>query len=206
MSGQFSLEKLFEHLEGAGANLDDINYLDFADLMIDFTHTFSFIGKVVSLAFSDIATKAKYLKKNFKSTSFTGLQSMILDEIKCGTVRKEGKRPSTAITVLKLMWFSDFLRQIVLHLTTQLHWKLSKCVKVAYKETLSKHHPWTFRLAAKIGIKILPSRQEYMNKLFGNIPVEKQLELFRHLLELSDPLRDTLWGFYNENNLANIVK
>lgn len=81
---------------------------------------------------------------------------------------------------------------------------MSKCCRKAYDQALGPHHPWAVRMAAKIGIKTVPNRDEYMNRLLGQAPLETQLDLFRRMMELSAPLREVLWQFYNEHNLTGL--
>lgn len=104
MAVRFDINKLFYNLERAADNLGDINHLNFAEAMLEFSNSFSFLGRALSMAFSDITTKANIIKANFQGSEFTGLQSMILDEVRRGVERNNNEdHPSTARTVLRLM-------------------------------------------------------------------------------------------------------
>ncbi|CAG9326905.1 unnamed protein product [Blepharisma stoltei] len=206
MVSQFDINKLFEHLEQAAVNLDEIHYLHFADAMLEFSNSFAFLGRALSMAFSDITSKAAIIKNNFQGSQFTGLQSMISDEIRRGVERfhQDDHHASTARTILRLMWFFDFLRQLIINFSTHLDWKMSKCVSEAYDDAFGPHHPWPVRMAAKVGIKTVPNREEYGRRLLGDISLERQLELFNRMLELSSPIREALWNFYKRNNLTEL--
>lgn len=205
MVAVFNLENLLSHLRQAAENLDDIHFYHFSEAMLEYSNSFSFLGMALSMAFSDITTKAHTIQENFKNSSFTGLQTMILDEIARGVEKVHtDKAASTARTILRLLWFFDFLKELITNLMTQPSWSLSKACTVAYDSALGPHHPWPVRFAAKLGIKTVPSKQEYMNRLLGNVPYDKQIEVFRTMIELSQPLREALWKFYHDNKLTNL--
>lgn len=205
MVSTFNLENLLQHLRLASENLNDVNFYHFSEAMLEYSNSFSFLGRALSMAFSDIITKAQLIQANFKNSRFTGLQSMILDEISRG-VEKINSEPniSTARTVLRLLWFFDFLKELITNLINNPKWKLSKACSKAYDAALAPHHPWPVRMAASLGIKTVPNKQEYMNRLFGNIPYEQQIQAFTAMIETSTPLREALWNFYHQNKLTDL--
>ena len=205
MVSGFNLDNLLNHLRLASENLDDIHYLHFSEAMIEYTHSFSFLGVALSMAFSDISTKAQFIQNNFKNSDFTGLQSMILNEISRGVEKNNNDRnPSTARTVLRLLWFFDFLKDITTNLVNHEDWPLAKSCRKAYKSALAPHHPWHIRFGAKIAIKTVPSRKEYMDRVFGNRPYSEQLAMFQTMLDCSNPIRETLWNFYKQHKLTEL--
>jgi Glycolipid transfer protein (GLTP) len=205
MSGVFNYDNLMNHLQKASENLEDIHFYHFSEAMQEFSNSFAFLGMALSMAFSDITTKARAIQDNFKNLSITGLQTMIREEIRRGVERNNDKSsPSTARTVLRLLWFFDFLKEIITNVLNNPAQKLSDACSEAYSVALAPHHPWHVRMAAKLGIKTVPSKEEYLNRLIGPMPLEKQLDLFRTMLEASTPIREKLWQFYNENRLTDL--
>ena len=100
----FNLDNLINHLKISGENLNDIHFYHFSEAMLEYSRSFSFLGRALSMAFSDIITKAHAIQTNFKNSSFTGLQTMIRDEISRGVQRNNSEEsPSTARTVLRLL-------------------------------------------------------------------------------------------------------
>jgi hypothetical protein len=157
------------------------------------------------MAFSDITTKAHTIQSNFKDSRFTGLQSMIRDEVSRGVEKENSsKKASTARTVLRLLWFFDFLREMISNLVTHREFSLEKCCRKAYKRALAPHHPWAVRVAAKLGIKTVPNKEEYMNRLLGNIGYDQQIQVFQSMMDESVAIRETLWKFYHDNGLTNL--
>lgn len=205
MVAVFDLDNLLTHLKAAGENLDDIHFFHFSEAMLEYSNSFSFLGRALSMAFSDIITKAHAIQNNFKNSQMVGLQSMIRDEISRNVTRNNTENsPSTARTVLRLLWFFDFLKDMITNLITCPDWKLSKCCTKAYNSALAPHHPWPVRLAAKLGIKTVPNKKEYMDRLLGNKSLEEQLGIFKLMIENSTPIRETLWRFYHENRLTDL--
>lgn len=205
MVAVFNLDNLINHLRAARENLDDIHFYHFSEAMLEYSNSFSFLGRALSMAFSDITTKAQIIQTNFKNSSFTGLQSMIRDEVMKGTEKEHSsKKASTARTVLRLMWFLDFLKVMITHLIEHRDWTLEKACRKAYKTALAPHHPWAVRVAAKLGIKTVPSKESYMSRLLGNIDYDRQIEVFQVMMNESIPIREALWKFYNDHNLTNL--
>jgi hypothetical protein len=205
MVSVFSLENLLNHLRQASENLNDIHFYHFSEAMLEFSNSFSFLGTALSMAFSDISTKAQLVQTNFKDSSVVGLQSMIMDEVRRGVEKMHSSREtSTARTVLRLLWFLDFLKEMITCMVRSPDWKLSKCCSHAYETALAPHHPWAVRMAAKLGIKTVPSKSEYLNRLLGNLDPARQMEMMQQMVEYSTPMRETLWKFYHENNLTTL--
>ena len=206
MVSVFSLENLIDHLKQAAENLDDIHFYHFSEAMMEFSNSFSFLGRALSMAFSDISTKAQAIEKNFKNSPNPGLQSMILGEVERGVQRNNSEEgPSTARTVLRLLWFFDFLKDMITNVMENEKWKLSKSCSKAYDSALAPHHPWHVRLAAGLGIKTVPSKKEYMDRLLGrDKTLEEQMGLFKMMLDYSAPIRETLWGFYHQHRLTDL--
>lgn len=205
MVAVFNLENLLNHLRQAQLNLDDIHFYHFSEAMLEFSNSFSFLGRALSMAFSDITTKAQTIQANFKNSSITGIQSMIRDEVSRGVEKeKSKKKASTARTVLRLLWFFDFLREMITFLINQPELSLEKSCRKAYKKALAPHHPWAVRVAAKLGIKTVPRKEEYMSRLCGNISYDRQIEVFQSMMNESSAIRETLWKFYIDNRLTDL--
>lgn len=198
---------LLESLQQAAALLDDIPYEPFCVALIEFAGTFNFLGVALSFACSDITTKAEVIRRNFAARSdLSGLQSMVLSEVQEGRERKNSsKNPSTARTLLRMMWFLDFLISFSSRFASQTTRKLSELVREAYDESLAPHHPWAVRTASRLGIKTVPNRQKFIVKLFGEPKSDDQIHsMFTRLAEVVEPMRVVLWRFYQENSLTEL--
>mmetsp|Transcript_10054 Transcript_10054/g.19817 ORF Transcript_10054/g.19817 Transcript_10054/m.19817 type:complete len:207 (+) Transcript_10054:19-639(+) len=195
---------LLENLQAAAANLEEIPYSPFCNALSEFANTFNFLGAALSFAASDIIEKADIIRKNFaRRPDIPGLQTYVLTEVSEGTERKKSKNPSTARTLLRMMWFLDFLVSFSKMFANQPTRKLSELVREAYDDALAPHHPWAVRTASRLGIRTVPNRQNFILKLFGEALSDSQLaEMFLRLAEVVQPLKDVLWQFYVDYNLT----
>ena len=202
---EFNLEKLLEHLMQAQAPRTDIDHHQFCQAILEITHSLSFLGRAMSMAFSDIHSKANIILSNFENTSAANLKEMVMLELNSEKLKERSKQnPSTARTVLRLMWFLDFLSMLLSNLVNQRDWKMSKCCGEAYKQALAPHHSWKIRTAAKLGIKTLPTREVYLKNLLSHEDPELQSRQLWSILEAIRPIKDTLWEFYTEQGLTEL--
>ena len=202
----FSYAHLLAMIDEAASQPENVPFSPFCDVMIEFSRAFESMGAALSFAFSDITSKAEIIRSNFKvAAEGVGLQRMVREEISHGTEREHGDHPSTARTLLRLMWFLNFLIAIISNLTTDKTSKLSKITKRAYDEALAPHHPWPVRLGAAIGIKTVPKRAEFVQRLLGSNKTEEEYDdMFRGISQRIMPIRDALWRFYEENSLTDL--
>lgn len=207
MVSSFSYSNLVDNLKACHSNLEDIHFHNFTEAMLEFAYSFSYLGKGLSFAYSDVTTKAEAIRRNFgRQTQFTGLQSFISDEISRNVTRNnDSNNPSTARTALRLMWLLDFLLELLKSLLINENKKLSKLCRKAYDSALGPHHPWPVRMAAKVGMKLVPSREVFMERLLGvNKTKEEQVRMINELSDSAKPIRDVLWEFYKQHNLTEL--
>lgn len=201
----FSYARLLDLIAQSAASCDNVPYAPFCDLMIEFSKAFESMGKALSFAFSDITSKAEIIRRKFRNAQWTGLQDMIREEMRLKTERLHGDNPSVARTLLRLMWFLNFLQAIILNLTTDKSSKLSAITQRAYDEALAPHHPWPVRLGAAIGIKTVPRRTVFVSNLLGPGRTEEEYDsLLKAIADHTLPLRNALWSFYETNSLTGL--
>lgn len=202
-SAGFDYPRLLDLISRSSASPDNIPYGPFCDLMIEFSKAFESMGRALSFAFSDITSKAEIIRGKFKNTQWSGLQEMVREEMRLGVEREHGDHPSTARTLLRLMWFLNFLQAIISNLITDKRSKLSVITQHAYDEALAPHHPWPVRLGAAIGIKTVPKRANFVAHLFGAGRTEAEYDaMLGQIAEGTLPLKHALWGFYESNSLT----
>lgn len=111
---EFDYYVLLENLAWSANNPDHVIAVNFANSMLEFSKSFEILGKALKMAFSDISDKSKIILKNAENSEFEDIQQMVLHEIENGThTQARGKSASTARTVLRLMWFLDFLYVVI---------------------------------------------------------------------------------------------
>jgi hypothetical protein len=198
---------LLECLEATASSLDNIPHEPFCAALTEFANTFNFLGVALSFAASDITSKSEAILRNFKLRSgIEGLQTMVQVEISEGKERKNSsKNPSTARTLLRMMWFLDFLVSFSSRFASQSDRKLPELVREAYDEALAPHHPWTVRTASRLGIRTVPKRSKFIVNLFGEAKTDSEIyEMFTRLAEVVEPIRTVLWKFYYDYGLTEL--
>jgi len=207
MVSSFSYSNLVQNLQACHSNLSDVHYHNFTEAMLEFAYSFAYLGKGLGFAYDDVTSKAEAIRRNFnRQSEYTGLQSFIMDEIRRNVTRNnDSSNPSTARTVLRLMWLLDFLLELLKSLLVKEHKKLSKLCSKAYDAALGPHHPWPVRMAAKVGMKLVPNREAFVERLCGpNRSKEEQIRMINELGDAAKPIRDVLWEFYREHKLTEL--
>ena len=207
MKAGFNFELLVELLTQSGAKLDAIPYKPFVAALAEFAKAFAYFGAALNFAFSDITAKAEIIVANFQDIGrFTDLQSMILDEISRGTERENSSEYiSTARSVLRIMWFLDFLLKIL-----ELVWEdekahLATLVRHAYEIALAPHHNIALKTAARIAIRYVPDTSTFVAGMLGPGKTWSEYkEMLDRVISQVIPLRDTLWDFYRQHNLEDL--
>jgi hypothetical protein len=119
-----------------------------------------------------------------------------------------GKYVSGARSVLRLMWFLDFLQSLLAQLADPASAKeLKDCAQTAYDTALAPHHPWILRKTIGGAIYFLPHKATFWGNLAaagGSAdPVAMQARLGT-FLEAMEPVRASLWEFYRRHGLTEL--
>lgn len=119
-----------------------------------------------------------------------------------------GKYVSGARSVLRLMWFLDFLRSLLAQLADADSAKeLRECAQVAYDTALASHHPWILRKTIGGAIYFLPHKATFLANLAAaggladTSSIQARLSAF---LECMEPVRLSLWDFYRSHGIADL--
>ena len=193
-------------------------------MLLEFTKLFAFMGKTMSSAFSDITTKAEYISRNGKlHTDVSTLNEILEKEQKIGihtlngnNNKKQGHGKgsewanyiSSSRTLLRNLWFLDFVEGIILNLVEDPKKSLRNCAGEAYDKSLGPHHPWIVRTGAKAGLMTVPNREKFVLKVAaeqeGALSTAELLEKIAVIPKLIKPLKDYFWDYYRENKLDTL--
>jgi len=218
-NGKFDYVKLLKYLHAIQDTLPDIEPEAFLNAMVEFVKIFGIIGSAIAFAFKDITDKVANIRKNL--AMFPGFQggliSFMENEEKLKIQMLTGDNPklapepkyknydSTTRTVLRLMWFFDFITALVGNMEGDRQMKIAECSKKAYDVALGPHHPLPIRMAAKVALNFTPSRETFMKGLFpANLSEEEKYQAFKECLDTIAPIRTFLWDYYREHNLDNM--
>jgi Glycolipid transfer protein (GLTP) len=103
------------------------------------------------------------------------------------------------------MWFFDFVSNFLNNLDADRKAAVSTCVQKAYDEALGIHHPFIVRAGAKVAMLASPNRKNLFKGMFGeNMPDDDIYKFFQKAKELIDPIRKSLWGYYEDKKLTEL--
>lgn len=180
----FDFDFFMNNLEILNKELSKIKPFEFLVTIWELTKIFNQLGSSLSMAFSDITEKVNIWRSLFKVvyTDYYDIQSVIEFEIKNKIQELNGennkdlghkkgtpyyKYTSGARTLLRLLWFLDFMDHILDYLLTT-NEGFSDCCKKAYDVALGIHHPWYVRSAAAMAMSMSSSsRGPVLKILFG---------------------------------------
>ena len=207
MTEDFDYGRLLDLLAQASVDLQSIPYRPFVSALSEFAKAFAYFGLALNFAFDDIAAKASIIISNFQDIGkFQDLQSMIRDEINKGIERDNSKEYiSTARSLLRLLWFMDFLTKVLELVFADPEAHLATLVRHAYELTLAPHHSLGLRTAARIAIRYVPDTNAFMAQMLGEGKTWDQYKTqLTQLITRISPLRESLWGFYHDNSLEDL--
>lgn len=207
MTEDFDYDRLLDLLSQSQQDLNATPYRPFVAALKEFAKAFSYFGLALNFAFADIALKANTIVSNFQDIGrFQDLQAMIRYEIDQGIEKGNTQEfTSTARSLLRLLWFMDFLLKVLELVFSDPTAHLATLVRHAYELTLAPHHGLALRTAARIAIRYVPDTQVFIEQMLGPGKTWSQHKSqLTQLISLISPLRESLWSFYYQNSLENL--
>jgi hypothetical protein len=117
-----------------------------------------------------------------------------------------GKYVSGARSLLRLMWFMDFLSVLITHLLEDTK-ELKEMASDAYDKALGPHHPWLVRSGIHAAMYFCPSKATFWKNLLAESTVADPARIktiLASFLEQMEPVRKQLWDFYRANKLDDL--
>ena len=116
------------------------------------------------------------------------------------------KNPSITRTLLRLMWFLDFVAAFLSKLGENTSASVTFVAREAYNEKLAPNHPWIVRKAASASMALCPSRDSLMKSisLNGTTPSEEQCEILISTGNEMKKTLDKLWAYYTSNEITKL--
>lgn len=135
------------------------------------------------------------------------LQYMVLWEVDRKVEKlNAGKYISGARSLLRLMWFMDFLGVLITHLTEDTK-ELKEMASDAYDKALGPHHPWLVRKGIQAAMLFCPGKAKFWSTLLAESTVADPARIKGTLVEFlaqMEPVRKGLWDFYRANKLDEL--
>jgi hypothetical protein len=105
---------------------------------------------------------------------------------------------------LRLMWFFDYVSTFLGNLAADKKESVSGCSKEAYDKALGPHHPFPVRAAAKLAMTACPNRGKLFKGMFGDLPEDDIYKFLDNVVQLVDPVRKSLWKYYEDKKLTEL--
>jgi len=134
------------------------------------------------------------------------LQWMIRHEMDLKVERENNKHHfvSGSRSLLRLMWFLDFIYHLMHNLTSQADKELSESAQNAYDTALAPHHPWLLRKTIGAAIYFLPHRAQFLQNLDPEATEEVIIKRLLEFLECMNPVRLYLWKHYESLHITDL--
>ncbi|CAD8206558.1 unnamed protein product [Paramecium octaurelia] len=217
-SQDFKLSRLLDQISIIKGDLEKLNEFNTFVLMCrELTKIFMEMGGILKKAFEDITSKCRLLERNWNMHKHGSLIDFILFEKQKDIAKLNGQNTekfgykegdfyfdyeSSARTVLRLMWFFDFICNMTNQLITDQKKSFSSICSEAYNESLAPHHSFTIKTAVKAGLYTVGSRDNFYKVVFKeNEDKDEKLALIRDTLM---KLKTRLWTLYKIENLDEL--
>lgn len=187
-------------------------------------HTWVFLNAMsqVCLLFDQLGAAFGFVKRDIEMRTktigryadedppgFHDLEHAVNREISNGQAfrKNQDKNPSTARTLLRLIWALKFIDVLLEHLKKamdpdsdlpQNQRTFKAAVSIAYNEALAEHHNWAMRQTVGAAFNLLPSMHDFVHKI-GAKP-----EYLERLGKSMTPMVASMYKFYGQNNILKL--
>jgi len=209
--GEFQLEVLTNHFDKATATpgICVTSYIKGYREVYKFLNLLGTVfGWVGSDVWAKIVTLQKYLD-GAEHANYENAKAMIEYEIKHDLIKTKKKDdPSGTRTLLRLHRALEYIIAFLHKLEDIQDTDLCSVISVeAYEATLMKYHPWVVQKAAKLAMKLLPTKGGLILKVHpegSEAGIKKTLEDFPKAVLAMRKSYDALQVYYKDNNLLDI--
>lgn len=172
------------------------------------------LGRVFEFAGNDMNEKLAIMGKRCKETASESqvppeevtIQMMVEREIKAKTTHAGKKAQGASRTVVRLLWFMDFIATLLKKLAKEPKEPLNKILGATYEESLAPRHVWILKRMIRSGIaSMVPEKKVFLPKLgVENLSESEQCEKFVSWAGSVDAVRLDLWHFMESKGLSEI--
>jgi len=207
----FSLELLTQHFKDSSATPG----LCLASYVKGYREVYKFLnllGTVFGWVGSDVWAKIVQLEKYLagdEKEHYQNIKSMIDYEVEHDLIKTKKKDdPSGSRTLLRLHRALEYIIAFLHKLDDIQDSDLCSVISVeAYEATLMKYHPWVVQKAAKLAMKLLPTKGGLTLKVHpegSEEGIKKTLENFPKAVSAMRAAYDAMHVHYEEKNLLDI--
>lgn len=171
------------------------------------------LGKAFEFAGTDMNDKLSIMMKRTKEyaaesktpESEVTLQMLVEREIKLKTTHAGKKAAGATRTVVRLLWFLDFIGVLLSKLSTEPKTALSTILSATYEETLGPRHVWVLRRIVRAGMGMVPDKKVFIPKLgLEGMSEAEQSEKLKGWAKSVDAVRGDMWKYMESKGLTEI--
>ena len=190
ISTEFSLSR-FHQISSELAEEESPKLSTFLSMFNEITNLFHCLGSALSFATSDVTTKLNHLQNRTKEMMMSGLITSSYEEVIIEEIMKAEKAKNWHLSgpegvdhkgrdyqcasrsIVRLIWFLDFVYEMVWYMREEPNESLQTAVRYAYNKVLSPRHNALIRNAFKVAVIIVPSKATFIEKISnGHTPQE----------------------------------
>ncbi|CAD8052445.1 unnamed protein product [Paramecium primaurelia] len=220
LEDQFNLQKFLWLQDAIIYDLQYFQYhFNFLELCRETTKIFMQMGGILKTAFQDIISKCNIIERNqrnFQNVHVSLIQYILLeknmdvakyngencDHLKGTEMDVYTDYESTARTVLRLMWFLDYVAVLLEKLIIKPNDSLGSICAEAYSIALAPHHPFAVRFAARTGMLVVGSRESLFKIIFQNN--EDIYSTLQQCYNNFTKIKNRLWDLYKQEQLCDL--
>jgi len=209
--GEFSLDKLTQHFIKCSSTPG----LSLSSYIAGYREVYKFLqllGTVFGWVGSDVWAKIVVLQKYLdgeEKDKYVNIKVMIDHEVEINLIKTKKKDdPSGTRTLLRLHRALEYIILFLHKLEEIKDDDLCSVINIqAYEVTLMKYHPWVVQKAAKLAMKLLPTKKGLILKVHPEGSpegIQKTIEDFPKAVTAMRAAFDSLQMFYKEKDLLDI--
>jgi hypothetical protein len=208
-----SLKTLLELSHGVNGNPTLVLSAPFTKACLEVIKLMAGLGKAFEFAGSDMNDKLGVMGKRSKETadelkiplSEVTLQMMVEREIKAKTTHAGKKAAGATRTIVRLLWFLDFIGVLMGKLANEPKASLTNILSATYEETLGPRHVWMLRRIVRAGMGMVPDKKHFLPKLgLEGLSEADQTTKLRAWGAAVDSVRADLWKYMESKGLTEI--
>jgi len=208
-----ALKSLLELSHGVNGDKTLVLAVPFTKACLEVIKLMAGLGKAFEFAGADMNDKLSIMDRRSKETaaelkiplSEVTLQMMVEREIKAKTTHAGKKAAGATRTIVRLLWFLDFIGVLMNKLANEPKTPLNSILSATYEETLGPRHVWVLRRIVRAGMGMVPDKKHFIPKLgLEGLSEGDQTVKLSSWGKAVDDVRADLWKYMESKGMTEI--
>lgn len=193
----FNIERVLEKFNASLIDEDDVLLDEYLDGFEEINSFFHLMGSVFGFVSSDVRSKIDILadfRNKDKADNFRSFKQMMEYEKSEGLLN-DNSYVSGCRTLLRLHRGLEFVHEFLFRVGDLKECdKTHGCCKIAYNDTLAKHHPWLIRNGALVAMYAMPTKGELLKRT--GLTESRATEVLPEMLRATKIVHDRTENLY----------